>query len=202
MRQRVAVADSYFWRADSGQGKTAEAFKYGEVAYLLDGGTGVHSNIWTQGADYPILGTGSSTGCPWRSGNTVCTGDGNLYRTSDGRQLLQNIQRGQWLDVHLSPGGESVELKGNGPGEMKIICFFFTPSTAVAQAAGKYTAAVRDSNIDLAYAFALQTPGDTNWYKDGQDSFILSTEAELLAWRSCEREKAGRDSSCSCQFYG
>lgn len=38
-------------------GKTAEQFRSGEVAYLIDGGAGTRVNSWTQGDDYAELGS-------------------------------------------------------------------------------------------------------------------------------------------------
>ncbi|QHI71336.1 hypothetical protein [Aminipila terrae] len=48
--------DSSFNAEEAFKLKPAEAFENGEVAYLLDGGQGSHSNIWTTGDKYPVFG--------------------------------------------------------------------------------------------------------------------------------------------------
>ncbi|MHC1721576.1 MAG: InlB B-repeat-containing protein [Aminipila sp.] len=51
-----SISDSSFNPEEAFKLNPAEAFENGEVAYLLDGGQGIHSNIWTTGDKYPVFG--------------------------------------------------------------------------------------------------------------------------------------------------
>ncbi|MCD7948057.1 MAG: hypothetical protein LUG13_07180 [Oscillospiraceae bacterium] len=98
-------------------------FNSGEIAYLLDGGTGAHNNVWTQGEEYPELGdpsyykaalsdapiengTISLTGTYFGKGQTV-TVDATPDVTEDEAYVLES------LIVTYEDGSEATTASGS-----------------------------------------------------------------------------------------
>ena len=190
----VTITSSYYLSEEkSGNGLPASDFRYGKVAWLLDGGSGTRTTNWTQGENYPIL---STTGTVFR---LILLQPAKLY--PEGTVELGTIQSEEpkykdWPlsveesgDCYYLPKDLSVALKVNEqntstPGENKLI---FIPANKVAkngETDSSYTVKV-DSNIDLSYEFVNSNKGPVGgaWYNDGagntEGKFIVETEDDL-----------------------
>ncbi len=130
MRRNSTITSSYFLAGENSEyGRTAEAFQYGEVACLLDGGTGTHNNVWTQGADYPVLsdGTGSyyrlllvQPAAPYDQGTVTFAA-----LSADSSYKIFAGPAGQ--DYTYLPNGTSLELNEQLAAGMTITILIFTP---------------------------------------------------------------------------
>ncbi len=181
----VTITNSYYRATEnSGSKKTAEAFQYGEVAYLLEGGeTEPHNNIWTQGAGgYPVFGTDSvykltleQPAAPYEQG-TVGFAEPSQeisYKLFDGADGAKYT---------YLPGGGSLELQVEFAAGHEQDEVLFTPEGTVSydSTTEKYTAALDDKNIILQYRFWAQVAGDFSWYTGQSSPYTIDTEAQLL----------------------
>ena len=171
---------------DSEQAKNEQAFKYGEVAYLLEGGAETHSNVWIQGEEYPVFGEGSvykltlvQPETAYEAGTvsfveSAADSDYKILTDADGRKY-----------VYLS-GGAELELKverADDPGFADYQLSFY-PARAVEKQEGeadKYLAKVLEQDVELTYKFWKQVPSDIEWYLNGPSApYQIGTEGELL----------------------
>ncbi|TWH57575.1 putative repeat protein (TIGR02543 family) [Desulfitobacterium sp. LBE] len=174
---------------DSEQAKSEEAFKYGEVAYLLEGGdTMPHHKIWTQGDNgYPVFGTNSvykltlvQPVTPYEQGTVsfVAPQVSDNYRIFDGD--------GSDKYTYLPGGGgagSSIKLAVSKEGAAAEDEVVFAPAETVSgydSATKQYTAVLQDHNVALTYRFWGQVTAEYDWYNAGDSSYTISTEAQLV----------------------
>ncbi|WP_035214094.1 InlB B-repeat-containing protein [Desulfitobacterium hafniense] len=189
----VTTTNSYYLSEQtSGDGLSVSDFKYGKAAWLLDGGTATHSNVWTQGEEYPVLGTGSvfrlillQPGEPYQEGAvTLGTVQSEDSQYTDWPLIAEESGHSYYLPKGLTVA-LNVDIQSTGtPGESKLI---FIPANKVAkdgETDPSYTVKV-DSNIDLSYEFVNSNKGPVGgaWYNDGagnaEGKFIVETEDDL-----------------------
>ncbi len=139
----VTVSNAYYidtYNSTLGESKDAEFFTSGEAAYLLDGGDGTRSNVWTQGEGLPGIGeppvykvtVTPNQSVTWSDGTTaevtitITTPQGNT-QNSDGSVFVKS--------------GETVTVDVQGLPADKVITNEDGSTTTVS-----YTVNVTDTN--------------------------------------------------------
>ncbi|WP_347490129.1 InlB B-repeat-containing protein [Desulfoscipio sp. XC116] len=182
----------YLAGEDSTCGKTAESFKYGQVAYIVDGGEDTHSNVWRQGDNYPVFST---------------TGTDSVYKLSLS-QPAESYAAGSATFAELPAGdeyshckyftapdgGRYIYLPGGLPVNLQVqknagyenYIPTFRPEREVTEDNGVYTVTLGTRNVDLTYGFlnpADNPGGSSAWYNNGKGNaegeFIIATESDL-----------------------
>lgn len=189
----VTITNSYYLSdQDSGDSLSAFEFKYGKAAWLLDGGSAAHANKWTQGIDYPVLGSGSVYRLillqptePYPEGSVTL----GAVQSEDPKYInWPSYTEGSGACYYLPTGLSivlDVDMQNAGtPEENELVFIPADKVTKGGETDPSYTVLVND-NISLSYEFFNLTSGPVGgaWYNDGAGDaagkFIVETEDDL-----------------------
>lgn len=191
--EKTIIADSYYLVSDEYEGddkaaKTAEQFKSGEVAWLLDGGENTREvTAWTQndGDDRPVLGEKPvfrmkiAEGVPVE-GCSLKIGEGGLTAPLTYTEINPENpdEKWEWELVYVR-SGKKLHLVAEISGDYEAV---FNPPLELKKADTGYTLEV-NGNYTGHYTFGVIVLPNYTWYSDDPkaEEFTLSSEADLVA---------------------
>lgn len=190
--ENTAVIDSYYLVSDGYDGddkaaKTAEQFKSGEVAWLLDGGENTReTTAWTQddGGNYPVLGEKPIFRIKIAEGESVkgCSlmiGAGGLTEPLTYVEMNPEnpSETCEWKLVYVR-SEEELHFTTHIDKDYEVV---FTPPLELKKTDKDYILKV-DRNYTGCYTFGAIVLPDYSWYSGPEaKEYTLSNEAHLVA---------------------
>lgn len=163
-----------------GEHKGADAFKYGEVAWLLDGGNETRTQNWTQGEEYPLPAKNEPVFLLKFTAQSSllagCTINMEESANESYKVFSDTSAKSEW--TYLKMG--SVLKLGIVTNSTENICVFM-PSAGIAVSEGTATV-VANQNYDVEYKFYGNSQADYSWYVGHSSPYTIKSAGQLLGF--------------------